>query len=123
MTVADRIENWRNSGRGEEEEDFVSLLCDAMDELRAKDKRIEELETAARNATAIEPRRAPVRQSRMRNKPNGTITWDEHVEAWRDYEQRYRGPHSAERVSSEGGFDYAELVCFLGHQPKTWRPA
>lgn len=77
-------------------------------------------------------RRVPVHYERKTlitaEKPAGTITWSEHVEAWEAYAAlvpaRNRGSYdiSAERVAERGGFGYYELVKFLGHEPKTWRP-
>lgn len=54
-------------------------------------------------------------------KPPGTISWDEHEEAWRAYDAKYHSGQSAERIAERGGFAYAELVEFLSWPPKTWR--
>lgn len=61
--------------------------------------------------------------SRKKNaKPSGTISWEEHVEAWNGYERKYgRGYQSAERIAERGGFGYEELMEFLGKEPTTWK--
>jgi hypothetical protein len=51
----------------------------------------------------------------------GTISWAEHEQAWIGYAARNPG-QSAERLAARGGFGWFELVMFLGHEPKTWRP-
>lgn len=65
---------------------------------------------------------APVQATRRLGKPPGTIAWAEHEEAWREYSRRYGRSQSAERITERGGFDYAELVEFLGREPTTWQP-
>ena len=61
--------------------------------------------------------RAPVQKTRgLMNQP-GTIAWWEHEKAWIGYGY----PQTADRMAECGGFDYAELVEFLGHEPVTWR--
>lgn len=65
-------------------------------------------------------RRAPV-QGTPDVRSAGTIAWQEHVEAWTAYAARYSG-QSAERIAERGGFDYQELLQFLGHEPTTWMP-
>ncbi len=52
----------------------------------------------------------------------GTITWEEHLEAYKEYSARYGNCQSAERLVERGGFGYAELVDLLGHEPTTWLP-
>lgn len=52
----------------------------------------------------------------------GTVTWEEHAEAWEDYAARYGGEQDAERVAQRGGFSYSELTRHLGRAPATWRP-
>lgn len=54
--------------------------------------------------------------------PEGTVSWDEHVEAWQEYDKRWRSGQSAERIAERGGFCWGELRDFLGHAPKTWEP-
>ena len=49
----------------------------------------------------------------------GTITWDEHVKAWKGYAVMFPG-QSAERMAERGGFSWLELVLFLRHEPVTW---
>lgn len=57
-----------------------------------------------------------------REHQGGTVAWDEHVEAWKDYAKRYGNDQSAERLAQRGGFGYAEITDHLGHPPKTWEP-
>ena len=52
--------------------------------------------------------------------PAGTISWDEHMEAWKAYDAKLRGGQSAERIAERHGFGYAELVELLGREPTTW---
>ena len=73
--------------------------------------------------TCICGRRAPVQGTRELKKGAGTISWEEHLLAWSGYSARYGKGQSAERLAERGGFDYAELVEFLGHEPKTWAPS
>ena len=79
-------------------------------------------------------RRAPVQQDRCGDlrdghahkppgaMPAGTVSWDEHAEAWESYARRYGRQQSAERMAERGGFSYGELVMFLGRKPTTWEP-
>ena len=78
-----------------------------------------------------EERRAPVqgrpksiRRARAEKPgdPPGTISWEEHEEAYRDYARRYGTSQSAERLAERGGFGYDELVDHLKRAPTTWRP-
>jgi len=67
-------------------------------------------------------RRAHVKGDRRGHGP-GTITWDEHVQAWQAYAKKYSTTcPSALRIAARGGFKYTELVYLLGHQPETWVP-
>jgi hypothetical protein len=52
----------------------------------------------------------------------GTVSWEEHLEAFEVYAKRYGRDQSAERIDERGGFGYLEIVEFLGHAPKTWAP-
>ena len=52
--------------------------------------------------------------------PDGTISWEEHEEAWRIYHARFINDQSADRIADRGGFGYSELCMFLGHEPTTW---
>lgn len=52
--------------------------------------------------------------------PSGWIDWAEHCEAWDKY-NLIGTSQSAEKMAERWGFSYAELVWFLGHEPKTWR--
>lgn len=67
---------------------------------------------------------APVQGEWRKDKkrPAGTISWDEHLEAWKVYDEKFRSDQSAERIAQRGGFSYEELVEFLGREPETWRP-
>ena len=69
--------------------------------------------------TSIE-KRAPVQRSRSMDKPAGTISWAEHVEAWNGY--KYGDDQDAERIAERGGFSYFEITEQLGHEPTTWEP-
>jgi hypothetical protein len=50
----------------------------------------------------------------------GTVSWEEHEQAWIEYARRYGTSQSAERLAQRGGFSWWELVMFLGHEPTTW---
>jgi hypothetical protein len=55
--------------------------------------------------------------------PAGTISWEEHLEAWEAYANRFgRTYQSAERIDERQGFGFYELCDLLGHKPTTWRP-
>lgn len=54
--------------------------------------------------------------------PAGTISWEEHLEAWKGYNAKWRCGQSAERIAERHGFGYSELVELLGREPTTWRP-
>lgn len=51
--------------------------------------------------------------------PPGTISWEEHEEAWRAYNKKYPG-QSAERMAERHGFGHWELREFLGREPRTF---
>lgn len=55
------------------------------------------------------------------NKPAGSISWAEHLEAYAVYAARYGHDQSAKRLAERGGFGWYELVKLLGHEPTTWR--
>ena len=77
-------------------------------------------------ATCTCGRRAPVQADTYGTKNGhgpGTVAWAEHVEAWSAYAVRYGRDQSAERMAQRGGFSYGELTLYLGHEPKTWKPA
>lgn len=65
-------------------------------------------------------RRAPVQGTHSLKRGPGTIAWWEHEKAWEAYHAKWRSYQSAERIAERGGFDFAELVDFLGHEPTTW---
>jgi hypothetical protein len=69
-----------------------------------------------------EERRAPVQSDGwpLLKHPAGTISWDEHVDAWVAYQKLWGYHQSAERIAERGGFGWDELVRFLGHEPTTW---
>ena len=73
-------------------------------------------------ATCICGRRAPVQATRseLHQKGPGSISWEEHLLAYAGYSHRYGTSQTAERMAERGGFDYAELVMFLGRAPTTW---
>lgn len=52
----------------------------------------------------------------------GTVSWMEHVEAWKVYAERFGDDQSAKVVAQRGGFGYFELMEYLGRKPRTWRP-
>lgn len=69
--------------------------------------------------------RDPVTQELREGLPGyelGTITWDEHVEAFAVH--RAKNPAfglSAKKIADRGGFEYLELVTYLGREPSTWK--
>jgi hypothetical protein len=75
-------------------------------------------------ATLTDTRRAPV-QSEWHKcrmvRPSGTVSWPEHQQAWQEYNKRWRGHQSAERIAERGGFGYAEITSLLGREPTTWQ--
>ena len=50
----------------------------------------------------------------------GSVTWTEHLEAWRQYDRDGHGSQSADRLAERGGYGYSEITKLLGHAPKTW---
>lgn len=52
--------------------------------------------------------------------PEGTITWEEHVEVWTRYAAEYGSRQSAERMAERGGFGFYEAQNLLGRPLKTW---
>lgn len=68
-----------------------------------------------------ESKKAPVQETRGIAGP-GTIDWEEHERVWTAYAAKYGGYQTAQRIAERGGFSYAELVEFLGHDPTTWKP-
>jgi hypothetical protein len=73
-------------------------------------------------------RRAPVQPSRniapgRTGRIRGTVSWEEHLEAFEDYARLYGRNQSAERIAERGGFSYFELVQHLHRFPDSWRPA
>lgn len=67
-------------------------------------------------------RRAPVQRSRELSKPDGTLSWDEHLLAYEVYAAKYGRSQSAEQIAQRGGFGYSELLLFFGQDPMTWEP-
>lgn len=52
----------------------------------------------------------------------GTVTWEEHLEAYAGYAAKFGSSQSAERLAERAGFGYHEMTDFLGHEPTTWMP-
>lgn len=52
--------------------------------------------------------------------PPGTISWTEHLEAYKAYSDKYGTQQTAKRINERGGFGYDELTALLGREPKTW---
>lgn len=50
-------------------------------------------------------------------RPDGSITWSEHLEAY----AHYGHSQSAERIAERGGFGYDEFTKMVGREPTTWR--
>jgi hypothetical protein len=81
-------------------------------------------------SASVGERRAPVqaerdplhREDRARDKPYGSVKWEEHLAAWTQYALRFGSSQSAGRIAERGGFGYYELTALLGHEPKTWQP-
>lgn len=55
-------------------------------------------------------------------RPDGSITWAEHLEGAGYYHARYGNIQSAERLAERGGFGYDEFTTLVGREPETWRP-
>jgi hypothetical protein len=63
-------------------------------------------------------RRAPVQAEK--DKPAGTIAWEEHLAIYSTYTKRYGRGQSAERIAERGGFGYYEITLLTGAPPRTW---
>jgi hypothetical protein len=70
----------------------------------------------------MDDKRAPVQGNRRLKKVPGTVSWQEHIEAWEAYDKKYHCNQSVERIADRGGFCYGELCEFLGRAPETWKP-
>ena len=73
--------------------------------------------------TCICGRRAPVqgeRHSSRGDKPPGSVTWEEYLEAYTAYAARFGRSQSPERLAERAGFGYWEITDLLGHEPTTW---
>lgn len=58
---------------------------------------------------------APV-QGDYRGRPDGTVPWSVHLQAFEVYSNLLGKSQSAERIAERGGFGYRELQCLLaGH--------
>ena len=92
------------------------------------------LEDVGYERDAANRRRVPVQANQRLGKPAGTVAWEIHYVAWRDY-ARHHYDQSAERLEERGGFCYGELQCALaGHYDRcgecrekhppvpTWKP-
>ena len=67
----------------------------------------------------------PRRRVAVNGAPYGTISWEEHLQAYDGYARKFPGSASAqdaERIAARGGFSVAELVYALGHMPLSWQP-
>lgn len=53
--------------------------------------------------------------------PPGSISWEEHLEAYAEYSRRFGRDQSAERLAERGGFGHDELRTFLGRLPTTFQ--
>jgi len=75
-------------------------------------------------APEVAGRRVPVQADRNLlpgvHFPPGTVSWDEHVEAWNGYAKHFGRDQDAERIAARGGFSFVELCAFLGRPPATW---
>lgn len=70
-----------------------------------------------------EERRAPMQGTVVRGRwvtPPGTISWEDHLDAYAAYSLRYGSRQSAERIADRGGFGFEEFISLTGHAPKTW---
>jgi hypothetical protein len=65
---------------------------------------------------------APVQGEIRTKRPPGMISWEEHVKAWKAYNEMWNSYQSAERIAERGGFGYEEIVMLLGREPETWEP-
>ena len=74
---------------------------------------------------AKHPERAPVQPNcgalTGPRSQSGSVTWQEHVEAWRAYNREHSGNPTPQRMAARWGFSYAELTHWLGREPTTWR--
>lgn len=95
----------------EKELQFVCLACGRIDcyDSRPHGKELE---------PQICSRRAPVQGDSRNGYVAGSVSWSEHVEAWKVYNRTWS--QSAERIAERGGFSHAELTDLLGHEPTTW---
>lgn len=67
--------------------------------------------------------RAPVQgeHKTASSMPPGTVSWEEHLEAYAVYVKTHGNAQSAERLAERAGFGYQEITELLGHKPKTWK--
>jgi len=93
-------------------------ICDACQALSEP-----ELYTDRRAPVQGDVNTATRRRKGLAVRGPGTISWIEHVRAWRDYAARYGTHQSPERIAERGGFGYDELIDHLGHEPTTWEPS
>lgn len=45
--------------------------------------------------------------------PAGSVSWQVHEQAWREYARAGHGDQSAKRIAERGGFSYREIQCCL----------
>lgn len=66
-----------------------------------------------------EEKRAPVQRGGKVDpayRSNGTVSWDVHLAAWKNYAACGHGSQSAEQIAIRCGFSYREMQCALaGH--------
>ena len=67
-------------------------------------------------------KRVVVEGDYQQGRPVGSITWEEHLEAWNVYNNKSPFILDAMTIAQRGGFAYKELCRHLGHEPTTWKP-
>ena len=60
---------------------------------------------------------------RTRRQPDGSITWEEHLEVFEKYAAKYGREQSAERIAERWGFGKEEAETLLGRPLQTWEEA
>lgn len=74
--------------------------------------------------TCVCGRRAPVQDERGNGRgpdmPEGSVSWDEHLEVWTRYAALHGSRQTAERMAERGGFGFYEAQGYLGRPLKTW---
>jgi hypothetical protein len=67
-------------------------------------------------------KRVVVNGNRAKNRPVGSIIWDEYWIAWLAQRRKDKTEEAAIRDAQEGGLSYRDLTRLLDHEPRTWRP-